>query len=187
MWFRYHFYRRSARGQAPAGVTRQSRAADIIIEVSAWYDTLGYEYRIVDGTAYSENKGRVRLHEVSDGTMVRWTFQYEPSGMLGGLRNAMRLKRGASNQIQDSLRNLHQLIVQESGGISTHVAKATMQSAPDVNERSSYQPRHPSAFHEAAEDEVAVDEDTSLSERLPLIYDLDIEPEAVPEVIETDY
>jgi len=162
------------------------KGSDVVVEVSAWYDTLGYEYRIVDGTAYSENNGRMRLHEVSDGTLVRWTFQYEPSGVLGGLRNTMRLKRGTSNQIQDSLRNLHQLIVQESGGISTHEAKATMQSAPDVSERSSYQPRHPSAFHEPAEDDIAVDEDTSLSERLPLMYDLDLEPEAISAVTDTD-
>lgn len=156
---------------------------DVIVEISAWYDRLGYEYRLVDGTSYSQNQGRIRLQEVTDGTLVRWTFQYEPGGVLGGLRNAMRHKRSASNQIQDSLRNLHQLIAQESGGISTHEAKANMQAAPDVHERSLYQPRHPSAFHDA--DEAAAD-DTTLSERFPLAYDLDAPLDPEPAPAETD-
>ncbi len=165
---------------------RQStvKGSDVIVEVSAWYDTLGYEYRLVDGKTYSENQGRIRLQEVTDGTLVRWTFQYEPGGVLGGLRNAMRLKRNATNQIQDSLRNLHQLIAQESGGISTHEAKANMRDAPDVNERSSYTPRHPSAFQDVDPGEAAAD-DTTLSERFPLAYDLDMALDA-PMVAESD-
>lgn len=158
-----------------------AKGNDVIVEVSAWYDTLGYEYRVVDGTTYSENQGRIRLQEVSDGTLVRWTFQYDASGVLGGLRNTMRLKRNATNQIQDSLRNLHQLILQESGGISTHEAKASMQDAPDVSERSHYQPRHPSAFRDAD-----ADEETALSELQSLSYDLEQEPEPLPAVIDTD-
>lgn len=160
------------------------KGGDVIVEVGAWYETLGYEYRIVDGTTYDENQGRIRLHEVTDGTLVRWTFQYEAGGVLGGIRNAMRLKRNTTNQIQDSLRNLHQLIMQESGGISTHEAKASMQDAPDVDERLSYQPRHPSAFRDAALEEF--DDDTSLSERLPLAYDLELEPAALPPVTDSD-
>lgn len=159
---------------------------DIIVEVSAWYDTLGYEYRVVDGTTFSDNQGRIRLQEVSDGTLVRWTFQYELGGVLGGIRNAMRLKRSTTNQIQDSLRNLHQLIAQESGGISTHEAKASMQDSPDVYERSSYEPRHPPAFQEAAADDATVDEDTTFSEHHPLLYDLEMESEPLPAVAETD-
>jgi len=158
---------------------------DVIVEISAWYDTLGYEYRIVDGTKFIDNQGRIRLQEVSDGTLVRWTFQYEPGGMLGGIRNAMRLKRSTTNQIQDSLRNLHHLIMQESGGISTHEAKATMQAAPDVSERLSYRPRHPSTFQDVAEDD-AIEDDTTLSERFPLTYDLELEPEPLPQLVETD-
>lgn len=165
---------------------RQStaRGNDVIVEVSAWYDTLGYEYRVVDGTSFSENQGRLRLHEVTDGTLVRWTFQYEPGGVLGGIRNAMRHKRSTTNQIQDSLRNLHQLIMQESGGISTHEAKASMQEAPDVDERSIYQPRHPSAFYDEALD--ALGDDTSLSERFPLSYELELEAEVKPPVVDSD-
>lgn len=159
---------------------------DVIVEINAWYDTLGYEYRVVDGTTFSDNQGRIRLQEVSDGTLVRWTYQYALGGVLGGIRNAMRLKRNTTSQIQDSLRNLHQLIVQESGGISTHEAKASMRDAPDVNERLSYEPRHPPNFQEARADDTASDEDTTLSEHFPLPYDLELDAEPLQVVVETD-
>lgn len=122
------------------------RGNDVIVEVTAWYDTLGYEYKVVDGAGFGENQGRIRLHEVTDGTLARWTFNYELSGMLGGLRNAMRHKRSTTKQIQESLRNLHRLVQSESGGISTHQARANVREAPDVDERSIYTPRHPSSY-----------------------------------------
>ena len=142
-------------GQGTRWRASSDKTNDIVVEVSAWYDTLGYEYKLMDGASFAENQGRIRLHEVTDGTLVRWTFQYELGGMLGGLRNAMRLKRATTNQLQANLRNLHQLIMQESGGISTHEAKASVREAPDVDERLSYQPRHPSAFHEQASEDDA--------------------------------
>lgn len=146
------------------------RRSDIVVEISAWYDTLGYEYQLVDGSNFGENQGRVRLHESTDGTLVRWTFQYELGGVLGGLRNAMRIKRSTTNQLQANLRNLHQLIMQESGGISTHEAKASVREAPDVSERSSYRPRHPSTFRDAAA-EGSTDAD----------LDFDTDKQAVPD------
>ena len=159
---------------------------DVVVEISAWYDTLGYEYRLVDGSNFAQNQGRIRLQEVAEGTLVRWTFQYEIGGVLGGLRNAVRLNRSTTNQIQESLRNLHQLIAQESGGISTHEAKASMKEAPDVDERIGYRPRHQSAFVETRTDEFASDDDTSLAERLPLAYDLEYESEPIPVIADTD-
>lgn len=153
------------------------KSSDVVVEVSAWYDRLGYEYRLMDGTGFAENQGRVRLHEVTDGTLVRWTFQYELGGVLGGLRNAMRLKRSTTNQLQASLRNLHQLILQESGGISTHEAKASVREAPDVDERLSYQPRHPSTFIEASLEEQPESESETATDKQPVSYDeLDAEP-----------
>ena len=164
------------------------RGRDIVVQVGAWYDTLGFEYEIVDGAPYSENRGRIKLHEVPEGTLVNWTFRYELDGLLGGIRNAMRLKRSTTNQIQDSLRNLHHLITQETGGISTHEAKASMQDAPDVDERSSYQPRHPSAFHDEAVDELETEMvlDESVTRLHPVAYDLDAEAAPVAAVGDTD-
>ncbi|MDE2859030.1 MAG: SRPBCC family protein [Chloroflexota bacterium] len=151
-----------------------AKGSDVIIEAAAWYDTLGYEYSIVDGAGYGNNQGRIRLQEVNDGTLVRWTFNYEAGGMLGGLRNAMRLKRKTTRQIQDSLRNLHNLVQKESGGISTHSARATVREAPGVEERSSYQPRHPSNFVESAAE--AADEDGLAEDLQPIAFALDEEP-----------
>lgn len=158
------------------------KSSDYIVEVSAWYDRLGYEYRIVDGGRFAENQGRIRSHEVAEGTLVRWTFEYELGGILGGLRNAMRLKRNTSKQIQASLRNLHQLIVQESGGISTHEAKAIMQDAPGVDERVAYQPRHASPFQDDAPDDtdlVDIPPEQPLPELLPAVVDTDTKPNPV--------
>lgn len=178
-------------GQGARWRASSDKSADVVVEVSAWYDTLGYEYQLMDGTNFATNQGRIRLHEVTDGTLVRWTFQYELGGVLGGLRNAMRLKRSTTNQLQASLRNLHQLILQESGGISTHEAKASVREAPDVDERLSYQPRHPSAFQEASPDEmpagaaeIATDQQPAIThesaaEPLIMVVDTDTKPNPV--------
>ena len=150
------------------------------MEIAAWYETLGYEYTVVDGAGFGENQGRVRLQEVTDGTVVRWTFNYELSGVLGGLRNAMRKKRGTTKQIQDSLRNLHKLIQTESGGISTHQARANVREAPDVDDRSMYTPRHPSSYIDPATDtEELLEEDIAL----PLMFEIEqasAAPHSVP-------
>ena len=129
----------------------RKRGSDIIIEAAAWYDTVGYEYTVVDGAGLGENQGRIRLTEVTDGTVVRWTLNYETAGVFGGLRNAMRFKGKTTKRMQASLRNLHQMVQQEAGGVSTHEARASVREAPDAQERSNYQPRHPSSFTENAD------------------------------------
>ena len=167
---------------------RQSshRNGDVVVEVGAWYDTLGYEYQIVDGARFSENQGRIKLHEVPEGTLVNWMFQYELGGLFGGIRNAMRLKGSTSSQIQDSLRNLHHLIMRESGGIPTHEAKASMQDAPDVTERLSYRPRHPSSFQDAGVEELEAEtgDGTPATDRQPAVYEIGLEP--APASTDTD-
>jgi len=126
--------------------TASQSGRDTVAEIAAWYDRLGYEYRLVDGSGFGDNQGRIRLQEVAEGTLVRWTFHYETSGVLSGLRNNVRLKRSVNQQIQASLYNLKKLISQQTGGISTHEAKAIMREAPAVEEREHYQPRYPSAM-----------------------------------------
>lgn len=157
---------------------RQSMSSgpDRVVEVNAWYETLGYTYQVVDGAAYGKNQGHIKLREVPEGTLVRWTFQYEPGGVLGGLRNAVGLKSSINSQIQTSLRNLHQLIVQQSGGIATHEAKATMQEAPDVNERSSYEPRHPSSYRDSLQDEASTEIFRVDGDENPFAFDYDMVP-----------
>src|SRR5690606_14538533 len=57
-----------------------TKGKDVVVEITAWYDTLGYEYMIVDGSSVGENKGRMRLQEIAEGTLVQWTFNYEVEG-----------------------------------------------------------------------------------------------------------
>lgn len=157
---------------------RQSMSSgpDQVVEVSAWYETLGYTYQVVAGAAYGKNQGQIKLREVPEGTLVRWTFQYEPGGVLGGLRNAVGLKGNVSGQIQTSLRNLHQLISQQSGGISTHEAKATMQEAPDVSARSSYEPRHPSSYQGSLQGDASTEVFSVDGDENPFAFDYDMVP-----------
>ena len=77
---------------------------EFVIEVTAWYEGLGYEYTLVDGTSYRENKGRIRLQEIAEGTVIQWTFTYEMDGLLGGVRNAVLHKRQLENVMVDSLK-----------------------------------------------------------------------------------
>lgn len=160
------------------------KGKDVIVEVSAWYDTLGYEYRIVEGTSVSENQGRIRLQEIAEGTLVQWTFNYELDGMLGGLRNSIGIKRSLTNNIQDSLRNLYKLVQQETGGISTHEARSAMKDAPDVEERGNYQPRHPSNFKEEPSSDT-YDEPTYPSES-SISYEINREKIVEPPIADDD-
>lgn len=161
-----------------------SKAKDVVIEITAWYDTLGYEYIIVDGSSVSENKGRIRLQEIAEGTLVQWTFNYEVDGVLSGFRNSMGLKRSLTNEIQDSLRNLYKYIQTETGGISTHEAKALLKEAPDVEERSSYQPRHPSNFTDESDTESF--DDTEYPSEQPISYNIQAESILEPPVADDD-
>jgi uncharacterized membrane protein len=117
---------------------------EYVIEISAWYDRLGYEYRIVDGTPYQSNKGLLRLQELPEGTVVQWTFSYEPKGMLGGLQNAISTKRRVENEIISSLKMLYRYMG-KSASNEVVQAKSLMREAPDVEARAHYKPRHPLA------------------------------------------
>lgn len=161
-----------------------AKSHDVIVEIVVWYDRVGYEYQIVDGVRFSSNLGRIRLQEIAEGTRVRWTFQYEPGGVFGSLRNSMGLKRSIASSIQDSLRNLYQLIQEETGGISTHEAKASLREAPDVEERSSYQPRHPSAFVDEALKETYAESEYAAKQ--PISYELDRETDLIPAAADDD-
>lgn len=124
--------------------TQQGR--DYIIEITAWYDRVGYEYVILDGAPYKENQGRIRLQEIPEGTIVQWTFNYDLGGMLGGLRNAMTTRRSVENTIVESLWALwrNTSTMREEN----YTAKSLMREAPDVEERSQYKPRHPSVMRD---------------------------------------
>lgn len=121
---------------------------DRIFEITAWYEGLGYEFIVVDGVPYQgENRGRVRLQETPDGTVVQWTFSYELKGFLSGLRNSLSVKKTVDTDVVNSLRNLFAYIKTFSDAdISELTSKSLMREAPDVDARSSYQPRYPTAL-----------------------------------------
>jgi uncharacterized protein YndB with AHSA1/START domain len=111
---------------------------DALIQVTAWYNGLGYEYTIVDGMPFRQNIGRIRLQEIPEGTVVQWTFSYEPRGMFRGGRQL-------ENSITESLRALYKLL-QNARDKRPLEPKSVMRDDPGVEARSSYKPRHPSAL-----------------------------------------
>lgn len=124
------------------------RGVEYVLEITAWYDRLGYEYTIVDGSPYVSNRGRIRLQEAPEGTIVQWTFNYEMKGMLSGLRNSLSVRRSVDNEIVESLQNLYTYIKElaQEEAFNPESTKALVQDAPDVLERANYKPRHPSAL-----------------------------------------
>jgi hypothetical protein len=123
-----------------------------VAEITAWYDGLGYEYTFVDGTPFSENKGRIRLQEIAEGTVVQWTLTYETSGVLAGVRNAVGLKRQFETAMVDSLKNLWKVLQKVMPDDKPREVKSLMRDAPDYESRTQYRPRHPSAKPEPEAD-----------------------------------
>ncbi len=119
------------------------RGRDYILEIRAWYDQLGYEYSFVDGPKVTSNRGQVRVHETPDGTVVQWTFQYEPGGLLG--RGGFGPRREVESEIIEGLRALY-TVMEHRKRDQPFEARSLMRDAPDVHERSRYKPRHPSVF-----------------------------------------
>lgn len=128
------------------------KGRDYVLETTAWYDGLGYEYTIVDGAAYRQVRGRIRLQEIPEGTIVQWTFSYELPGVLGGLRNAMSVRRGLENTMAESLRMLWRKVNEKRDSSQSHEAKSLMRDALDYEARSRYKSRHTSAAPESQDD-----------------------------------
>jgi hypothetical protein len=116
---------------------------DYVIEILTWYDGLGYEYTYVDGAPFEDSRGRIRLQETADGTVVQWSLYYEMGGVLGGLRSSLGTKRQIENNIKNSLRSLWQEISQLSERWHPDEALSRMRDAPDVEARALYQPKYP--------------------------------------------
>lgn len=136
------------RGRGTRWRSTGSRGKEQVIEITAWYDGLGYEYRIVDGVPFSSNRGRIRLQDSPEGTIVQWTFSYELTGFMSGLRNTLSIRGGIDNNIVDGLRNLYTHIknLKADETFIPEESKSYLKLAPDVSARSQYQPRYPSVL-----------------------------------------
>jgi carbon monoxide dehydrogenase subunit G len=125
-----------------------------VAETTAWYDGLGYEYTFVDGAPFRESKGRIRLQEIAEGTVVQWTLTYETNGVLAGVRNAVGLKRQFEGAMVDSLKNLWKVLQKVMPEDKPREVKSLMRDAPDYESRTQYRPRHASAKPESASPEI---------------------------------
>ena len=108
---------------------------EMIYEISAWYDGLGYEYDFVDGAVFKAHTGRLRLQEIPEGTIVQWTVTYElTGGLLGGLRHAGFNSRFEKMMI-DSLKTLWKLSKQ-FGSMANYESRSAMRDgAQNAEER----------------------------------------------------
>lgn len=129
----------------------KSARKEYVAEITAWYERMGYEYSIVDGGPFKTNRGRIRLQEIAEGTVIQWTFSYEVGGVLGGMRDAIGVRRSVENIIVDSLWALWRNIGQDKASQNdAYTPKMLMREAPDVQSRANYKPRHPSAARPGA-------------------------------------
>lgn len=122
--------------------TTHANGQESVQEITVWYDGLGYEYTYVDGAPFRESKGRIRLQEIAEGTIVQWTFTYEMPGVIGSLRNSLSTKRQLEGSLVDSLKGLWRHINQSGGSQQFHEAKSLMRDQLDYEQRAQYKPRH---------------------------------------------
>lgn len=147
---------------------------EYVAETTAWYDGLGYEYTFVDGTPFRESKGRIRLQEIAEGTVVQWTLSYEVRGALAGVRNRVSIKRQFESVMVDSLKNLWKVIQKAIPEDSPREIKSLMRDAPDYESRTQYRPRHLSTKSDTVPERME-----QFSERLivePIISEDDTRP-----------
>lgn len=86
------------------------RGKDKVEEITAWYESLGYEYVLVDARLFKSWLSRLRLQATPEGTIVQWTINYEYSGFLARLRGSWGRKAQYERECTDSLRQLRRLV-----------------------------------------------------------------------------
>lgn len=146
---RVHYLTSTRQGPGTRWRSTSRSGREYVIQVTAWYEGYGYEYVIVDGASYVQNRGRIRLQEIPEGTIVEWTFSYELGGVLSGVRNALSVRRRIDRSIAEDLRTLYTYLRNtRAEDATTHQAKSLMRDAPDAEQRSAYRPRHPSQVEE---------------------------------------
>lgn len=126
---------------------------EYVVETTAWYDRLGYEYTFIDGVPFRSSKGTIRLQEIAEGTVVQWTLNYEIGGMLAGMRNTLSIRRQFDGHMVDSLKALWTYMKESGKARQAHEAKSLMRDALDYEARAQYVSRHPSKATEADEPE----------------------------------
>ncbi len=130
-----------------AGTRRRCTPAgggkDVIEEITAWVDGLGYEYTLIEGGPYRTLQGRLRLQPGPDGTTVQWTITYRPKGLFGLIQDQLKGRHQLAQMMADSLRQLRRQI--DTLGVrmdEAQRAKMGIQGRLDANARAQYQRRY---------------------------------------------
>lgn len=116
---------------------------DVIEEITAWVDGLGYEYTQVEGGTFRAMRARIRLQAGPDGTTVQWTVTYKPRGITGMLRNMFGGKRDMQGMMASSLRQLRRQI--DELGLrmdAEYRQRVSMRGRLNHDERQQYVLRH---------------------------------------------
>ena len=140
----------SSRQNGPGARWRYASANrdEYVVEITAWYDRLGYEYTFIDGVPFNESRGRIRLQEIPEGTIVEWSLNYKLGGVFSGLRNSISIQRKFEKTMAESLKALYTHVRQAGSERDVSDAKSLMRDAPDYEARAQYVPRHPSRYAE---------------------------------------
>lgn len=116
---------------------------DVIEEITAWVDGLGYEYTQVEGGTFRAMRARIRLQAGPDGTTVQWTVTYKPRGVTGMLRDLFGGKRDMQSVMANSLRQLRRQI--DELGLrmdAEYRQRVSMRGRLNHDERQQYALRH---------------------------------------------
>jgi hypothetical protein len=127
-----------------------------VVEIKTWYEGLGFEYTVIDGVSYLSNRGRIRLQEIAEGTLVQWTFHYETTGLMSSLRN-VTLRRNLSNEVVGDLRQLYKVVLETPSEQESFSPKSVMRDAPSVEERLLLKTRSASSMDKLEAKEASVD------------------------------
>ncbi|WP_162909344.1 SRPBCC family protein [Aggregatilinea lenta] len=142
----------------PTGVGARWRCAlpngkDVIQQITAWVEGLGYEYSIVEGGSARSYQSRFRLQPGPDGTSVQWTVTYQPKGLLGWIRDRLKGRRETAEMMSASLRQLKREVDLLGVRLDEEArARFLIRERLNADQRAQYNPR----FARPAEAEIAV-------------------------------
>ncbi|MBI5958051.1 MAG: SRPBCC family protein [Chloroflexi bacterium] len=133
--------------QTGAGIRRRcalvSGGKDIIEEITAWVDGVGYEYHVTEGGAQRHMQGRFRLQPSPEGTSVQWTLSYQPRGIFGAIKNQLRGRRQQAEMMANSLRQLRRRVDEMGQRMQAEERnKVAIRGRLNAEERAHYQRRH---------------------------------------------
>ncbi len=159
-----------------------SNGRESIMETTAWYDRVGFEYTYIDGMPFQSSQGILRIQDTPDGTVIQWLFMYEIKGPFRGMRNAL-LRRKLENTMADSLQALGHLIkATRKEEMGEYRSAALMRDAPDVERRARW--RHQEESQDLAIEEPPLAEDDTRPRMAAVQEEVTNQPNNEPDFLE---